>query len=178
MTDRSATESDAGITLVELIIYVLVSSTLLLATAMILINSVNAQRDVLSMSEATARGQAMGATIERALRNAVAVDVATDPTGATLRVHTSLAGALECQGFVFSGGDARTALSDSALSAPSGWTVWESGILPSGAEAFFTPDDAGVAYAFEIATDAAPVRIAGETATRINVSAGVTAPCW
>jgi hypothetical protein len=178
MTDRARAESEAGITLVELIMYVLVSSTLLLAMSMILINSVNAQRDVLSMSEATARGQAMGATIERAVRNAVAFHVATGPTGSTLRVHTSLTGALECQGFTFSGGDARMALSGSDLSAPSDWAVWERGIQPSGAEAYFTPGESGVAYTFEIATDAAPVRIAGEAATRINVTAGVTAPCW
>lgn len=177
MSVRARTGAEAGITLIELIIYVLVSSTLLLATALMLINSVNAQRDVLSTSEATARGQAMGATIERAVRNAVAFEVATDAAGSTLRVRTTLSGSLTCQGFTFSGGDVRMRLSASALMDPSGWTTWESAVTRSGADAFFRPEDSAVAYAFEIETDSAPVRIAGEVATRINATAGVLAPC-
>ena len=63
-------DDDSGVTLVELIIYMLLASMILFAAATILVNSWNTQKDVTTTSDATSRGQSMGATIERAMARA------------------------------------------------------------------------------------------------------------
>jgi Tfp pilus assembly protein PilW len=166
---------DKGISLIELIVYVLVGSILLLATTAILINSWTTQRNVTAVSDATNRGQVITSTVERAMRNAVAFDVSMD--GTTLLVHTSLAGDLTCQGFFFAAGESRMYLSPSTLSSPSAWSVWQPGIAQRGSTPFFAETGATVAYTFDITTTAAPVRFAGQAAAR-SAATGVSAPCW
>ena len=166
---------DAGISLIELIIYVLLSSIIVIATAMILINSINTQKDVTSVSEATNRGQAMGSTIERAMRNALAYEVTSENE---LRVRTSLGGSQQCQAFYLAAGTARLAQAPGALPADSSsWTVWNTGVKKNGSTPFFVEDGETVIYTFDIETDSAPVRFAGEVSTRSTTS-GVTSPCW
>jgi Tfp pilus assembly protein PilW len=166
---------DDGVSLIELIVYILVASILLLATTAILINSWTAQRNVTAVSDATNRGQAITSTIERAMRNAVAFDVSTD--GTTLLVHTSLAGDLTCQGFVLNTGESRMSLSSAALGTPSTWSIWQPGIAQRGSTPYFSETGATVAYTFDITTTAAPVRFAGQAAAR-SAATGVSAPCW
>ncbi|WP_169582762.1 MULTISPECIES: hypothetical protein [Microbacterium] len=173
---NAAEDSEAGVTLVELIIYVLLVGIILIATTMILTNSINTQRDVTSVSQATNRGQVMGRAIERAVRNALAFEV--DATGTQLRVRTSLPGSLACQAFQLTAGQARLALESTALPAlASDWTDWEDGVAQDGSTPFFATSGQQVFYTFEITTEAAPVRISGEASTR-STPTGVTAPCW
>jgi hypothetical protein len=167
---------DAGVTLIELIVYVLLSGIVVLTTAVILINSWTTQQNVTSVTEATARGQAMGSTIERALRDGLTFSVSAD--GTTLRVRTSLPGELACQGFQLMSGQARLTQSSAALTSPATtWTAWQSGIAQDGSINFFVVDGQNVTYTFEIETDSAPVRFVGEASTR-STPTGVTAPCW
>ncbi|WOQ70428.1 hypothetical protein RYJ27_04255 [Microbacterium limosum] len=176
MTEHGAASDDAGITLIEVILYVLLSSLILIAVSMILITSLNTQRDVAGVTEATSRGQGMGAVIERALHNGLAFDVSAD--GTQLRVRTSLEGNLECQAFLLTDGQARMTQSASAIpSDPSTWSNWEQNVLPDGAAPYFDATGSSVSYSFTIATDSAPVRISGQAAVRA-VATGVTAPCW
>ena len=179
MTERASAANDAGVTLVEVILYVLLSSLVLIATTMILINSLTTQRDVASVSEATSRGQGIGSAIERALHNGLAFDVSAHGThGTQLRVRTSLEGSQACQGFLLTDGQAR--LSQSATAIPldaTTWSDWESGIAPDGTEPYFTATGPSVSYSFTITTDSAPVRIRGQAALR-SAPTGVTAPCW
>ena len=169
-------EPEAGVTLIELIVYVLLVGIILIATSMILTNSISTQRDVTSVSSATARGQAMGHTIERAVRNGLAFEV--DATGTELRVRTSLSGSLACQAFQLTTGQARMALSSTALpAAATDWTQWEDGITKDGVTPFLAASGQRVSYTFEITTEGAPVRISGEASTR-STPTGVTAPCW
>lgn len=169
-------DRDAGVSLIELIVYVMLISIVLGTTTMILVNSWRTQSDVTSVTDATNRGQAMGSTIERAIRNGLAFEI--DPTGTELRVRTSLAGDLACQAFLLTNGQARIALSASALPASSAaWTDWEQGIQQDDTSPYFAESGQVVTYSFEIRTDSAPVRIAGEASTR-STPTGVSAPCW
>ena len=130
-TDRD----DSGVSLIELIIYVLLASVILIATSMILINSWNTQKNVTSVSEATNRGQSMGSTIERAMRNALAFEVTNENE---LRVRTSLTGSQQCQAFYLAPGTARLAQAPGALPlTPASWTLWNSGVKQNGLTPFF-----------------------------------------
>lgn len=168
--------SDEGVSLIELIVYVLLSSLVLIATSSILINSWLTQQTVTSVSEATNRGQSMGQTIERAMRNGLDFDVSAD--GTELRVRTSLGGSLTCQGFRLTAGQARIAQSAGALPASSAsWTIWQPGVVQNGATDFFVAAGARVTYTFDLATESASVRFMGEASTR-SAATGVSAPCW
>jgi Tfp pilus assembly protein PilW len=171
----SVRRDEDGVSLIELIVYVLISSMLLLATTAILVNSWTTQRNVTAVSEATNRGQVMTSTIERAMRNAIAFDVSVD--GTTLLVHTSLTGTLACQGFALTIGESRMSFSSSTLGASSTWPVWQPGIAQRGSTSFFAETGTTVAYAFDITTTAASVRFAGQAAAR-SAATGVSAPCW
>lgn len=175
MTRDDARRSDDGLSLIEVIVYVLIASMILLATTAILINSWNTQRNVTNVTQATNRGQVMTSSIERAMRNAIAFDVSVD--GTTLLVHTSLGGSLVCQGFELTAGESRMSTSASTLAVPSNWPVWQSGVAPRGSSPFFAEAGSSVAYMFDITTTSAPVRFEGQAAAR-SASTGVSAPCW
>lgn len=175
---------DRGLSLIEVIIAILVSSIVLLAVGTILINSWMAQRDVNNITQATNRGQLVASAIERAVRNAEVISVSSDSE--VLRVQTTLAGSLRCQGFALhDAGTAQMKTSASSLGADSGWPVWEPGI-DQAAQSDGTPipffdawvDNTGVTYTFEmIDGDTAPVRFAGETGAR-NRPTGEVPDCW
>jgi len=178
MTARSRERQvdDAGVSLVELIIYALVASIVVGAAALILVNSWITQRNVTGMTEATNRGQTMSSTIERAMHNALDFDVSLD--GTTLRVRTSLDDDLRCQGFYISGGSARWAMADQDLPVGAGsWTVWQRDVVQRGSTAYFIPGSGSITYTFDIETASAPVRFEGRAAARSALS-GESAPCW
>lgn len=172
---RHLLDDDAGVSLVELIIYALVASLVVGAAGLILVNSWITQRNVTDVTEATNRGQALSSTIERAMQNALDFDVSVD--GQTLRVRTSLDGDLRCQGFHISNGTARLAQADEDLPASGAWKVWQSGVVQHDGSPYFVPSAQGVTYTFDIATDTASVRFGGQTAARSALS-GESEPCW
>lgn len=189
--DDEALPSDAGLSLVELIIYILLASLLLGLMATILANSWTTQQDVQTKSDATNRGQLIGQTIERAMRNAQAFDVSA--AGTLLRVDTRLAGERRCQAFWVSGGaiyqtsswGTRPDLSADPLPATVS-TLWPKPWISAGAKQrdtatlYFTQNGLEVEYAFDIdlADDSAgPVRFQGSAAMRTPATGGTT-PCW
>lgn len=165
-------DAEAGLSLIELIMYVLIASVVLGAVTMILINSWRTQEDVLSQTEATNQGQLVSSAIERAVRNGLAVEVSG---GDTLRVHTTLSGERECQGMSLSGGAASLTMTSGALGT--GWPVWQSGIVAIPGEPLLEADGSNVSYAFQIDTSTAPVRFIG-TVTARNGTGGASSPCW
>ncbi len=167
--------AEAGLTLVELIIAMMLALLALSAITTVLVLSWTTQRDVDSVNTATNRGQTMGATIERAVRNALEFDVSAD--GSQLRVRTSLDGSLECQGFFLTDGTARFSQSSATLTDPSTWTPWQQGIARADGADYFTRSGDTVRYAFDVRTDSASVRFLGEAASR-SAATGVSAPCW
>ncbi|WP_344784885.1 hypothetical protein [Microbacterium kribbense] len=167
--------SDEGITLVELIIAMLVGVIVSGLTVLILVNTWGTQKDVVSESLATTRGQLVASTLERSMRNALAFDVSAD--GTTLRVRTSLNDNLVCQGFAISAAaGAQFIQTSSTLPAAGTWPVWQSDVAVHGSAPFITRTLNGVAYNFDLTTDGARVHFAGTTTGR-NLT-GVTAPCW
>lgn len=169
------TQHDAGMSLVELIIGMLIASVVLGVTVLIFINSLRTQATVTSVTQATNTGQVMASTIERAVRNADFVEVSADQR--TLQVQTSLGGALTCQGFHLSGDTIHMTLRSTPLGDPSLWPDWQRGVAAHGADPFVMRVGRGVTYAFDMTTDAAPVLFTGEAALR-SISTGETKTCW
>lgn len=173
---RPLRDDDTGLSLVELIVYIVLTGLVLGAVSIILVNSWRTQENVTSQSEATTRGQVMASTVERAMRNALDFEVSVD--GTQLRVRTSLAGALACQGFRLTTGQALMTLSATALpSNAATWGQWESGITQRGSTPFFAATGGTLTYTFDIATETVPVRFAGEASIR-STPTGESAPCW
>jgi prepilin-type N-terminal cleavage/methylation domain-containing protein len=179
MNSNFDARTDDGLSLIELIVAVVVSGIVTVAIATIFVNSWNAQKDVLSVSEATNRGQLVGSSIEKAVRNAVYVNA---PDSETLLVRTSLDGA--CFGFhigeaVNDDGDAITTIRTIAgavpLPATADWSVWKPEIELRGAESSLTKVGTTVEYVLVIETEAAPVVIQGEATQRsVPDSGGVS----
>lgn len=184
MTERDSFD-DEGLSLIELIVGMVVSTIVLVAAGTVLINSWLAQQDVVATTEATNRGQVIASMIERAMRNARDFTVLPDDaSGTELRVWTSLPGGLECQGFQLAVPGARFATADgSPLPAASTWVHWQDGVrhLRNDATiAFFVREGDSVNYAFEIydsAAETAAVQLSGEASKRYEGVEG-TSPCW
>lgn len=177
--DSGAETSEAGLSLIELVVYMLLATILLVTMAMILANSWNAQNDVQTTNSATNRGQLIGQNIERAMRNAIAFDVS--PDGSMLRVHTTLGGVRECQAFWMTGGAAYMTNSSAAL--PGAVTIawprpWQpTGVIQNGTTKFFAQTNVTVTYTFDMLTDASPVRFQGKAAMRTTTT-GASSPCY
>lgn len=168
---------EEGVTLVELILYSMITMLVLSGLTMIFINMWNAQSDVETVTHSTARGQQVGAQIERAVRNAEAVQVSD--AGRTLRVHTTLGGGLACQAWSVDDGTLYIDSGTGPLAASGSWgdwAEWGRDLVNVPGTEFFAGDASGLSYAFRFTTTGAPVDIAGEAHARS--STGGTAPCW
>jgi hypothetical protein len=171
----SGDTDDSGVTLIELIIYFLLASLVVLTTASILINSFTTQRNVSSVTQATSRGQSMGALIERAVRNSVAYEIASD--GTWLKVQTTLGGGLKCQGFYLTAGEARLSRTSSTLASPANWTLWSAGVQQRGTTPFFAESGDRVVYTFDLSSQGGAVRFTGDSEPRSTAS-GSNGGCW
>ncbi|KQZ83956.1 hypothetical protein ASD56_07950 [Microbacterium sp. Root166] len=167
---------ESGLGLIELIVAIIVGGIIMGAVVMIFVNSWRTQEEVTTVTQATNRGQLVGATIERAMRNALFFEV--DATGTELRVRTSLDGELQCQGFRIVAGAAQMTTDTTTLSTPStSWPTWQSGVVQRPGVPFFVATGDVVVYTFDLTTESAPVRIKGEVATR-SMTAGGSGTCW
>jgi prepilin-type N-terminal cleavage/methylation domain-containing protein len=183
---------DAGLSLIELIVAVVVSTIVLAGIATVFVNSWLAQSDVLSTSEATNRGQLVSSAVEKAMRNALHFEVfegaVTQANGSELRVRTTLPGDLECQAFHVADGVAEMKSSNSRVDL-AGWGSW---LDVTNYDAFVvnvkapttgafrqTPTTGAgttLTYDFAVRTDSAPVKFTGEVSIRA-AEAG-TGGCW
>jgi hypothetical protein len=153
---------------------------------MVLVNSWRTQEDVVTVTDATNKGQVVASAIERAVRNGLEYEISNG--GNTLRVRTSLTGSVECQGFHLVDGQAArfTASNGSIAGDPALWPEWivevEADVLPDDSVVPFFSDPAGasatVGFTFLIPTESAPVRFDGDVAPRSVDPSGGTAPCW
>ncbi|GAA1948779.1 prepilin-type N-terminal cleavage/methylation domain-containing protein [Microbacterium deminutum] len=166
---------DAGITFIELLVYLVLLGIFSAVFVTIFVNTWTAQASVSSQTRATMRGQLVSSEIERAMRNAVAFTIS--PDGSTLQVRTSLTGSRECQAFALSASGARMIVSTSPVTS-SVWPIWQDRIAQSGTTPFFEPiDSTGVTYTFDSTSDSAPVHFTGDANMR-NAAEGTMAPCW
>ncbi|MGN6219870.1 MAG: PilW family protein [Microbacterium sp.] len=181
-------ESDeSGLSLIELIVGIVVSTIVLTGIASVLINSWLTQDDVLSTSEATNRGQLISLQIERAVRNGIAAEPRN--SGTELWVHTAFnrpanADPRTCQAFKLGGGKAAMMSAPDHLSLATwgSWLddseqAWHVEVKPVGTAPIFSITGTTVTYSFKIETDSAPVLFGGAVSLRTS-SMGATSPCW
>ncbi|WP_243077293.1 prepilin-type N-terminal cleavage/methylation domain-containing protein [Microbacterium sp. SS28] len=168
--------NDEGLTLIELIIYIVILGIISTAIVMILTNTLRAQASVTSQTQATTRGQLVSSEIEKAMRNAIAFTVS--PDGSTLHVNTSFAGSKQCQAFALTSDGLKMSVSSSPAPDISVWPVWQKRVAAVGVStpAFTALGGDGVTYAFNATSDSAPVRFTGNAYTR-NDKTGVMGGC-
>jgi Tfp pilus assembly protein PilW len=193
-------KDEGGLSLIELIIYILVLGVIMSGLVVMLVNMWKTQVTVDAQTQATNNGQLVTSEVERAMRNATGFKV-TDG-GSTLLVETSLPGSRQCEAFHVAdpGGSYPTGALQLVVSAPaapaatSGY-AWQKGIsahTDGSFTAFFTGVDAsgaadaatpkGVHYSFAATAPAAstasgPVIFTG-TAFPRNTTLGGTSTCW
>ncbi|WP_109209219.1 MULTISPECIES: prepilin-type N-terminal cleavage/methylation domain-containing protein [Microbacterium] len=192
MHEPVPTHRDAGMTLIELIVGIIVSMLVLGGIATVLINSFITQNSVLSTSEATNRGQLVGSAVEKAMRNAVYSTVTSG--GTVLLVETTFdapGDTRHCQAFRLADKTAQTASSATDITVPA-WGTWleddaarqwtvlvrQNGSTPFFAQTDPTQPNGGVRYVFDIETDSAPVVFRGEVRPEWQPAAGGDATCW
>lgn len=170
---------DSGVSLIELIVVVVLLGIMGSIIATIFINSWRTQDTVATTTQATNEGQFVGQSIERAVRNGVAVSP-TNGGASKLLVRTPYTDSRHCQVFWVSA-DGKLYMAEgttgSTLSSPSPWAANVS--LPGGSPApttFFQMANGTVTYGFNLGTAAAPVTIQGSVAMRS--AGGDGGDCW
>ncbi|MEU1973687.1 prepilin-type N-terminal cleavage/methylation domain-containing protein [Microbacterium sp. NPDC019599] len=169
-------QDDEGLSLVELIVYIVILGIVMIALTTMFVNTYKAQASVTSQTQATSRGQLVASEIERAMRNAIAFTVSAD--GSTLHVNTSFSGSKQCQVFALTSDGLKMSLSASPAPAEATWPVWQERVaLVNATTPAFTPLGAdGVSYAFNATNDSGPVRFAGNAYMR-NDKSGAMGGC-
>lgn len=169
---RRPVPDEAGITLIELIVGILVSTIVLIGVGSILIGAWLTQSDVLSTSEATNRGQLVSSAVEKAMRNGKYFDVASG--GTILMVETTFPGTSKCQAFRLEDevAEIKTAASGLTAAVWGTWLAenddrgWQALVRQAGSTPFFSKSGLTLTYVFDIETESAPVQFRGEASTR------------
>ncbi|MDR7185775.1 Tfp pilus assembly major pilin PilA [Microbacterium trichothecenolyticum] len=170
---NSIRDDEAGVTLIELIVYVVVLGILMSVITMIFVNTWSAQAGVTSQTAATTRGQLVSSEIEKAMRNAIAFTIS--PDGTTLSVNTSFTSNRQCQNFALKSDGLH--MSVSSPPAPITWPVWQDRVSFLGSTPVFKPAGAmGVTYSFASTSDSGPVTFTG-TAYMRNSTTGNMGGC-
>lgn len=181
---------DAGMTLVELLVYSLLLVVVLTIAGGIIINALTSQQTVSAITSAASAGQLVSASVEQGIRNASAFKVET-PTalGQLLRsrnVQVSGAGVSSWQctaWFRTAAGDFYTKSGSSVIAPPaaaadlSTWVLIATGVgLPTGTAQAFTGTSSQLSLAVSVSTgDASPVLISTTIVSRPQTDTG-TAP--
>ena len=188
---RARAGFDAGFTLVELLIYMAFTVVVLTLVGGMLINSLNAQRSIVSRSEATTSGQTVAQSVHSGVRNAVKHELsATDTDADQLLVVQTLQLGSEpaiCLAWYYKADDDAIYYqrASTPITAPldddyDGWLLLATGVQSRGG--IFDDADSGagtrIALSFSVAVseDGAPVLIESTTVSRDNISG--TAQCW
>ncbi|CAN5138831.1 hypothetical protein BH09ACT3_BH09ACT3_06750 [soil metagenome] len=187
LTVRPITD-ERGVTLVETMIYALLSVVVLSVAGSMLITSLDTQRDVSSITEAASVGQVISTDVANGIRNSSAFQVET-PTalGQTLRsrsVSVTSAGVTEwrCQAWYLAASGTFYATSSTAGAVPqptaaadlAGWRLLgESIAVPAGAGQAFTGSGGQLVLAIEVgAGTAKPTLINTTIAARPQSNTG------
>ena len=183
-------KSERGFTLVELMIYSMLSVIVLVIVGGILINSLTAERIVRSATEASTAGQLVAQSIGHGVRNASAITLsAPTPDTQLLMVRTVGPGATAewlCQAWYFGASEVRTTTSSVGIPPPAAsgagdWTLLGDGMQPASPAPVFTVTDRRVDLNFEVSTGGGPpVLISTSAVSRQPIPAtGVESqPCF
>lgn len=184
------TDSEAGMTLVELLVYSLLLVVILAIGGSIIISTIGSQQTVSSIGSAASQGQLVSSSVEVGIRNASAFQ-ASAPTAfgqllrsRTVDVTTAGASTWGCRAwFRTADGDFFMKTASAVIPQPTTdadlatWTLISSGVdLPVGASQAFTASSNQLALALSIDTgEAKPVLIKTTVLSRPQTDTG-TAP--
>lgn len=189
---RPEARDDSGITLVELLIYIMLAVVVLTIVGAILINSFRAQAQVQDGAESASTAQLVAESVGQGVRNASALEV-TNPTAYSTMLRTrsidgSASGSWYCQAWVWSAGELRTTRSSTAIAAPdaatlSTWTLLASGVAAVGSTPIFSVggDERSLNVSLTVANgETVPILIDSVMVAQqpIPATGKVTAPCF
>lgn len=186
-------KSDEGISLVELLIYMLLAVVVLTIIASILINSLQAERTVRTAAESTGTAQLVAQSLNRGIHNASAIEVSTPASDVTVirtrSIDSSAAGVWRCQAWAVADGELRTVSSDIAVPIPttaaaiSSWLLLADGVEPIGSGPIFSlaADDRSVSVNLTVENGSGvPITLDTTIVSKqpIPSTGKVTAPCF
>lgn len=139
-------DSDDGYTLVELLIYIVLSVVVLLIVGGIFLNSVNAERMVRGVNGATNSGQVAAQSVTNGVRNSSNIKLTAPAAGTQLLMTRSVGSAATpvwtCNAWYVGSGAIRWKQSNTAIAAPTAaelatWTVLNADIKSVGTTPVF-----------------------------------------
>lgn len=190
---RTRIVREHGFSLVELLIYMLLSIVVLTMIGSILISSLRAENVIRTSSASANEAQTASQSLARGIHNASALSVTAPSAGISLLRSRSLdstsAGAWRCEAWAIVDGQLRWTTSPSAITVPtsaaavSTWTLILDGVGPVDSRPYFSSsaDGRSIAIAFRtLARDSTPVQLTPTLSTRQPVpSTGIESlPCF
>jgi len=184
---------DDGVSLVELLIYMMLAVVVLTIIASILINSLRAENTVRTAADATSSAQLVAQSLNRGIHNASAIEVSTPAAGITVvrtrSIDSSASGVWRCEAWVVADGELRTTTSSSAIAVPttaaaaSTWLLLAEGVAPIGSAPIFSlaSDERSLGLSFTVANGSGvPVTLDTTIVSKqpIPSTGKVTAPCF
>jgi type II secretory pathway pseudopilin PulG len=190
--DAVESRGEAGMTLIELLVYMVLSVVVLLIVGGFLVNSLTTSRNVRSVTQATTAAQLISTSVQSGVRNASGIKLVSESAdGSQLVVARTATRAAAvswiCQAWYFSAADkaiyTKTAAATGALVLPASgaagsWTLLSDGVAPMDAATsvfHVTSYSVGLSFGVE-ASDRAPVRI--DTTAFLRTTDPEGAPCF
>lgn len=170
---------DAGMTLVELIMYILLSALFLGLLATLFATTLTAGQQTRNRDTATGTAQVVSESLQTSVRNAALVRV----DGAQLRaVVATGASQWECRAWVLQSGELRYRASAAAIpvgTATTGWAVLATGVVGTKASGspFVLSSTDTVSIGYRVTVGEASVNITS-AATAQAKSEGTIPACW
>lgn len=173
------TRNDAGMTLVELIMYVLIGALFVGLLATLFATNFAAGEQTRSRDTATGKAQVVAESLQTSLRQAAAIRV----DGSQLRAQVAKGGSQwECRAWTLQGGELRYKTSTAAIpigAATTGWTVLATGVVGTKAAGspFLLSSTDSVSIGYTVTVGDATVKITS-AATAQAKAEGTIPACW
>lgn len=182
MRRRAVADSrEDGVSMIELIIYLVIAALVVGLMAGIFINGLHSQTSTTDRDTATGRAGLVTDSLQRSLRNATMVNPSSGTSNTLVAVVATGTSSWQCRAWVLtSAGKVMYKASSTSFSTASttGWTTLASGVTGTltGSKIFSLASTTQVSYGFKVAVSAASVPITGGvTAQAYLTGAG---PCW
>lgn len=159
---RRPLRDDEGLTMVELIIYMALSTMVATIIVFLFIGTLKAQDGVTGVTQASSRGQAISQGMDRAVRTAKAVDIYTDGSGNQVLVVWSRS-TQPCQAWRVTPAGALEVASGAGFAH---WGTLADKVQPISGQSYFGRDGTRVRYTFAMVTSGKPVEFEGAVAAR------------
>lgn len=190
---RPLEDRDDGVSLVELLVYMILAVTVLTIISAILINSLRTENTVRTSAEATDTAQLAAQSLNRGVHNASAIEVTTPAVDITVvrtrSIDSSTDGIWQCQAWAVVDGQLRTTSSAAAIPVPTSaadvasWLLVTEGVASIGANPIFSlaADERSLAVGFTVANGSGvPITLDTTIVSKqpIPSTGKVTAPCF